>query len=745
MSSGYKAPFVQLFRGDGSHVDLRAVSGCNVGMAEQDDPPGGGFSDDDDSDGEHTVIDTEWADKFKEWEAKRAEAKEDSEAEPPPVPDESGPFTPASPSSAETVAELHLGISPESVVKAVGGPDEPSEEADKEVFAPIFPDQAQLDAEPVSPGPARGDMTDDWGTSDSLSGAWEVVSTDDESDDEANDATLYHRQHTGLIDHTSQPMQSTGARLVFSTGPLEGQEFPIMEGIITVGRSASHDLTLDDPSVSRVHAYLEARGSTYTVTDQNSNNGTFVNGEAVTEAEVRSGDELTFGTITCRLLELGDVFKGLDSSGDSVLPSTEPSWLESIRERPYFLATMASVFMVAVTIAIAAVVVLSRVEVEGPSVKSDKVFRYFLAGVEAFKDHRWEDSEKQLQILKGLDPSHAKTLQYLDAVGEERRAEGQLELAQASRQRGELGRARAQAGAALGSIFFSEKARDLLESINQELEVRQMRARTSIEAGRYAEALELLDEVEKAEAGRQGVQGLLTFVRSLMATEDAVEVKVRALSPAAAPSPEPNPSSEAELAPPKEGLSGLRPGPLGEAQRLFIAGQIDGALEVLERDGTELDAYMLAEKIQKFKANFATAEAEHRAKRARMALRLLDELVVLEERIAGRPTAFRPKLRRKQADMHYITAIESIQGGQLLVGYKRLAMALKMTPNHGPAKRQVENLEGRLDALLLEGLERTESEPAQARDRFELVVALAPPGTDLAKRARAALAGLGKR
>ena len=128
-----------------------------------------------------------------------------------------------------------------------------------------------------------------------------------------------------------------------------------------------------------------------------------------------------------------------------------------------------------------------------------------------------------------------------------------------------------------------------------------------------------------------------------------------------------------------------------------------------------------------------------------MALRLLDELVVLEERIAGRPTAFRPKLRRKQADMHYITAIESIQGGQLLVGYKRLATALKMTPDHGPAQRQVENLKGRLDALLLEGLERAENEPALARDRFELVVALAPPGTELAKRARAALAGLGQR
>ena len=725
-------------------------------MAEHEDPPGGGFPGDDDFDGEHTVIDTEGADKFKEWEAKQAQGGGEPAPPPgpPPVPpDELDPFDsspPASPSSAETVAELHLGISPESVVEAVGQGAETRAEPGHEVFAPIFPDDDDLEAkvEPDVPSVRPADMTDDWGTSDSLSGAWEVVSTDDESADAGSDATLYHRQHTGLIDHTSQPMQASGARLVFSNGPMAGQDFAIADGIITVGRSVTHDLTLDDPSVSRVHAYIEVRGTTYTVTDQNSNNGTFVNGESVTEAVVRSGDELTFGTVSCRLLELGDVFKGLDSSGDSVLPSDGPSWFETARNRPYFLATVASVFMVAITVAIAGVVLLSRTDAPGPSVKSDKVFRYFLAGVEAFKDHRWEDSEKQLQILKGLDPSHAKTLKYLDAIGVERRAQGQLELAQASRQRGELARARTQAQAALGSLFFAEKARDLLESINQELEVRQMRARTSIEAGRYAEALELLMEVDEAEPGRRGVQGLITFVRSLMGGEEATE------APAEVPLPKPSEPDSATtgeeavteaISPPKKAPTGLRPGPLGEAQAHFIAGDVASALEVLDRDGTQLDAYMLAEKIQKFKTDLGTAEAEHRAKRARMALRLLDELVVLEERIAGRPTAFRPKLRRKQADMHYITAIESMQRGQLLVGYKRLTTALKMAPEHGPAQRQLTNLRGRVETLLVEGLEELGSQPESARDKLEVVIALAPSGSDLASRARAALAAAGKR
>ncbi len=48
--------------------------------------------------------------------------------------------------------------------------------------------------------------------------------------------------------------------------------------VITIGRDASNDLVLDNPSVSRFHAQIERVGQRYRVRDLRSSNGTFVNG-----------------------------------------------------------------------------------------------------------------------------------------------------------------------------------------------------------------------------------------------------------------------------------------------------------------------------------------------------------------------------------------------------------------------------------------------------------------------------------
>ncbi|HTU71378.1 MAG TPA: DUF3662 and FHA domain-containing protein [Candidatus Baltobacteraceae bacterium] len=70
----------------------------------------------------------------------------------------------------------------------------------------------------------------------------------------------------------------------------------------TIGRSEDCDIFLVDPSVSRNHATLTIQGDFGEVKDLRSTNGTFVNGERVTDARrVVSGDVLTFGNTQMRL------------------------------------------------------------------------------------------------------------------------------------------------------------------------------------------------------------------------------------------------------------------------------------------------------------------------------------------------------------------------------------------------------------------------------------------------------------
>jgi hypothetical protein len=88
---------------------------------------------------------------------------------------------------------------------------------------------------------------------------------------------------------------------------LEGGEiriFQIPQGWTRIGRSASADIRLDDPSVSRRHALIVSElPDTLRILDDRSLNGVFLNGEIVEWGRMRDGDELAIGRFRLFALE----------------------------------------------------------------------------------------------------------------------------------------------------------------------------------------------------------------------------------------------------------------------------------------------------------------------------------------------------------------------------------------------------------------------------------------------------------
>lgn len=66
---------------------------------------------------------------------------------------------------------------------------------------------------------------------------------------------------------------------------------------VTVGRLPDNALQIDDASVSSHHAEVYFEDGKFHLHDLGSTNGTFVNGEAVTDAILSHGDEVRFGRI----------------------------------------------------------------------------------------------------------------------------------------------------------------------------------------------------------------------------------------------------------------------------------------------------------------------------------------------------------------------------------------------------------------------------------------------------------------
>ena len=72
--------------------------------------------------------------------------------------------------------------------------------------------------------------------------------------------------------------------------------FRLSDGAVkTVGRATGADFILDRPLVSRLHCRMTARANGIDVEDLHSTNGTFVNGQRITRAELKTGDRLTLG------------------------------------------------------------------------------------------------------------------------------------------------------------------------------------------------------------------------------------------------------------------------------------------------------------------------------------------------------------------------------------------------------------------------------------------------------------------
>src|ERR1051325_3883276 len=91
------------------------------------------------------------------------------------------------------------------------------------------------------------------------------------------------------------------AKLVLLSAGMTGRTHELKVDKTTIGRLEDNTFQIPDPSVSSHHCEVLLKGNEVVIHDLNSTNGTFINGQQITETTLKPSQILRLGQVEVRL------------------------------------------------------------------------------------------------------------------------------------------------------------------------------------------------------------------------------------------------------------------------------------------------------------------------------------------------------------------------------------------------------------------------------------------------------------
>ena len=178
-------------------------------------------------------------------------------------------------------------------------------------------------------------------------------------------------------------------------------------------------------SVSRNHARACAFSEGVWLYDVSSKNGTFVNGCRVPFCGVRlqDGDRVVLGKATFVFMEKNGGVRGFVSHGASEPGGAEHSFSEVRPDRvqaPLLTRRSLSLCLFTVVCVSLVVVYAHRHWGVGSQQRAEQVHAHYAKGVRAMAERKWEEAEREMSIVRGLNPDHKESVQALQTIAKAR-------------------------------------------------------------------------------------------------------------------------------------------------------------------------------------------------------------------------------------------------------------------------------------------------------------------------------------
>jgi DNA-binding NtrC family response regulator len=148
---------------------------------------------------------------------------------------------------------------------------------------------------------------------------------------------MSEQTRTVYLDDGEQKLELQRYRLVVTDGPGEARTIECDGRRTTIGSSPDNDVVLDDPAISRIHAVIEVDDRGYVLRDEDSKNGTYLEGIRIREAFLDDGVTFRLGKTTIQFDTTDESvevhFSGKERFGDLLGQSLAMREVFSLLER----------------------------------------------------------------------------------------------------------------------------------------------------------------------------------------------------------------------------------------------------------------------------------------------------------------------------------------------------------------------------------------------------------------------------
>ncbi|MDC0708805.1 FHA domain-containing protein [Stigmatella sp. ncwal1] len=538
------------------------------------------------------------------------------------------------------------------------------------------------------------------------------------------------------------PRSSNGYKLVVSAGPMEGEEFVLLEDEYVVGRSKEAAICIQDSSVSRNHILLRRVDSGWVVSDLGSGNGTLVNGEQITEeVSLANGDIVTLGDTEVTFADMANSTmmvpvapspsRPRPSAGPASASSSRPERVRSARATPpkavdpqearkkkLIMGAIGGVALLAVLGLVALQVRQGKLAAQRQNqarLEADRraqLGAIFQDAKNMVREGRWTEARDKLLELQALEPEMGGLKDYLDRAEKEIPNQKHLAAATDALKEKKLGVTKAELDKVTQDTQMFEQVSVLKRNLRDAGDAQSREARKLLDQKQLDEAKRITDDVLRAFESHRDAKLL---------NEEAVRlIEIRDRPPP--PPPPPNPGK-----------------PWEQGVTRFVDGDLSGAVALINACVAKAPR---CKAILKDMTEFGSLYKRLEDLDAKGLARLLS----LDKEITeGRgPSTMARNAGTRAANIFYKSASSAKTSGQWARAVEYARRTLQADPGHVGASNLLNDLRVKAKDIYMQAYALKDANPEDAIPKFKEVIAMTPSDDETHGKAKTWLEKISK-